>query len=74
MSETTKHTPILSAEEVDKEFQRLYGYFRGENPDRAKVREILDTEPMARWLAIADIRRDLETRRAAIARAEGRTP
>ena len=35
-----------------------FGYFRGEHPDRAKVRRIIETEPMARWLAEREMRNE----------------
>ncbi len=46
--------------EIDREMKIRYGFFRGEHPDRAKIREILEAEPMALWLARDEIRRELE--------------
>jgi hypothetical protein len=49
---------MMTDEQVDNEMERRYGYFPGENPDRAKIRLILETEPMAIWLARAEIRKE----------------
>lgn len=59
-----------SEEQVNLEFERRYGYFRGEHPDRSKIRALIECEPMARWLALREIRRDLSD--GAAERCEGR--
>ena len=50
-----------SCDAVDKEMERRYGYLRGEHPDRAKTRAIIESEPMAEWLAREEIIRDLKS-------------
>lgn len=63
MSETVERDPRLE-KAVDAEMKRRYGYFRGENPDRAKIRITLEEEPMAEWLARDEIRTELSVAKA----------
>jgi hypothetical protein len=65
MSTPNRTTPerdpkAISKAAISAEMERRYGYFRGENPDRAKIRLTLETEPMALWLARAEVQLDLE--------------
>ena len=48
------------ARAIDREMERRYGYFPGENPTRGWVRQTLETEPMAYWLARQEIAQELE--------------
>ena len=52
--------------QIDAEMELRYGWFQGEHPDRAKIRLILETEPMARWLARAEIRKDIANNKPAM--------
>jgi hypothetical protein len=49
----------MTTEDIEREYERRYAFFRGEHPDRAKVRETLESEPMAKWLALEEIRREM---------------
>lgn len=66
-SKTVERDPRVE-KAVDAEMKRRYGYFRGENPDRAKIRLILDEEPMAMWLARDKIRTELTATAEVISR------